>query len=148
MYSSDEVSFSVYVAILGQSAMMHLGKIMNPATGKLERDLVQAKFTIDILGMLEEKTKGNLTKDEADLLRTTLANLRLNYVEEVEEEKKRQEEGQKRQAGKEKGKVEENKGKKTEKKEQKAEETGKKRDERVKETEKTTKNKKSKKEEE
>ncbi len=93
MDPSNEVSFSVYVAIMGQSAMMQLGKIVNPATGKVERDLVQAKFTIDILGMLEEKTKGNLTKEEADLLRTTLANLRLNYVEEVEEEKKRQEAG-------------------------------------------------------
>ena len=151
MYSSDGVSFSVYVAILGQSAMMHLGKIMNPATGKLERDLVQAKFTIDILGMLEEKTKGNLTKDEADLLRTTLANLRLNYVEEVEEERKRQAEGQKQQADKDKDKVEEEQGKKGEKpggEKQKVENSGKNRDKRVKETEKTTKTKKSKEEEE
>ncbi len=91
MGPSNEVSFSVYVAIMGQSAMMQMGKIINPATGKIERDLVQAKFTIDVLGMLEEKTRGNLTKDEAELLRTTLANLRLNYVEEVEEEKKRKE---------------------------------------------------------
>ncbi len=90
MSPSDEVSFSMYVAIMAQSAMMQMGKIMNPATGKVEKDLAQAKFTIDILGMLEGKTKGNLTKEESELLRTTLANLRLNYVEEMEEEKKRQ----------------------------------------------------------
>ncbi len=123
MDPSNKVSFSVYVVIMGQSAMMQLGKIVNPATGKVERDLVQAKFTIDILGMLEEKTKGNLTKEEADLLRTTLANLRLNYVEEVEEEKKRQEAGgkgsrpEKKETEVKEQKVTDNKQEKEEKKE-------------------------------
>ncbi len=111
MGSAGEVSFSMYVAIMGQSAMMQMGKIINPATGKIERDLAQAKFTIDVLGMLEEKTRGNLTKDESELLRTTLANLRLNYVEELEEEKKRQE--------KEKKDKESSKDKKVETKEKK-----------------------------
>ncbi len=85
MVSSNGIDFSLYIAILGQSAMMQLGKIMNPGTGKLEKDLVQAKFTIDVLGIIEEKTKGNLTKEESELLKSTLTNLRLNYVEEVKE---------------------------------------------------------------
>ncbi len=85
MGSSNGIDFSLYIAILGQSAMMQLGKIMNPGTGKLEKDLVQAKFTIDVLGIIEEKTKGNLTKEESELLKSTLTNLRLNYVEEVRE---------------------------------------------------------------
>ncbi len=83
MGNAQAVDFATYVAILGQSAMMHLGKIMNPATGKIERELNQAKFVIDILGILEEKTKGNLSHEEQQLLESTLASLRMNYVEEA-----------------------------------------------------------------
>ena len=101
MSSANSIDFSLYVAILGQSAMMQLGKIMNPATGKLEKDLIQAKFTIDVLGILEEKTKGNLTKEESELLKSTLTNLRLNYVEEVKEEQKKEKTGKEQEQSKE-----------------------------------------------
>ena len=102
MSSSNSIDFSLYVAILGQSAMMQLGKIMNPATGKLDKDLIQAKFTIDVLGILEEKTKGNLTREESELLKSTLTNLRLNYVEEVKEEQAKKEKKEEPAKGEEK----------------------------------------------
>jgi hypothetical protein len=71
------------VASLQMSAWMAMGKIVNPMTQKVERDLEQAKETIDLLGMLEEKTRGNLHTDEARLLERILYELRLNYVEEL-----------------------------------------------------------------
>ena len=70
------------VASLQASAWMQLGKILNPVTGKVERDLEQARDTIDLLGMLEAKTRGNLHPDESRLLTQTLYALRMNYVEE------------------------------------------------------------------
>lgn len=65
-----------------QWTMVSLGKIQNPMTGELSRDLEQARFSIDLLAMLEEKTKGNLSDREARLLAQVLTNLRLNFVEE------------------------------------------------------------------
>jgi hypothetical protein len=74
------------VASLQMSAWMALGKITNPMTQKVERDLEQAKETIDLLGMLQEKTLGNLHADELRLLERILYELRLNYVEELKVE--------------------------------------------------------------
>jgi hypothetical protein len=71
------------VASLQMSAWIALGKIVSPMTQKIERDLEQAKETIDLLGMLEEKTRGNLHADEARLLERLLYELRLNYVDEM-----------------------------------------------------------------
>lgn len=71
------------VAGLHMSAWMALGKVANPVTQKVERDLERAKETIDLLGVLEEKTQGNLHADESRLLQRMLYELRLNYVEEL-----------------------------------------------------------------
>ena len=57
-----------------------LGKIAHPMTGKTEKNLEQASFVIDLLAVLQEKTKGNLTDTEARLLDNVLRDLRLNYV--------------------------------------------------------------------
>jgi hypothetical protein len=57
-----------------------LGKIAHPITGKTEKNLEQASFVIDLLAVLQEKTKGNLTDTEARLLDNVLRDLRLNYV--------------------------------------------------------------------
>ncbi len=65
-------------------AMMLLGKVANPETGKVIKDLDAAQLFIDQLDMLEVKTKGNLTKEEAALLKQSLMNLRLAFVEAVE----------------------------------------------------------------
>ncbi len=76
--------FVSLVFSLQQAAMAQLGKIANPATGKMEKNLVQAKATIDMLEMLKEKSKGNLTDTEQKIVLNTLDNLYLNYADEVE----------------------------------------------------------------
>ncbi len=63
-------------------AMIMLGKLTNPATNKVEKNLEIAEFFIDTLEMLMEKTKGNLDEAEQRYLNETLTNLRLNYIEE------------------------------------------------------------------
>ena len=64
-------------------AMMHLGKIENPVSKKVERDLEQAKGAIELVRMLKEKTKGNLNEKENEFLEQILTNLQLNYADEV-----------------------------------------------------------------
>ena len=68
---------------LQMSAWMAMGKVMNPMTQKIERELEQAHETIDLLGVLEDKTRGNLHPEEARMLSRVLYELRLNYVEEL-----------------------------------------------------------------
>ena len=62
---------------------MHLGEMSNPVTGEAEKDMAVAKQTIDIIGMLGEKSKGNLDESEEQLVREVLYNLRMRYVEAV-----------------------------------------------------------------
>jgi len=84
--------FMSLVLSLSQAAMQQMGKIINPLTGKIERNLEQAKVTIDMMEMLKEKTKGNLVKEEEKLISETLATLQLNYVDEVKKGKKEEKE--------------------------------------------------------
>jgi hypothetical protein len=65
-------------------AMMLLGKTAHPETGKMVRDLEAAKLFIDLLEMLEFKTKGNLSQEEAALLKQSLMSLRMAFVEAVD----------------------------------------------------------------
>lgn len=65
-----------------QIAMMGMGKIQNPSTGKSERELKSAKYAIDTLVMLQKFTEGNLPKELGAYLNQTLTNLRLNYADE------------------------------------------------------------------
>jgi len=74
------VNFSTFVFSLSSSALLHFGEIPDPTSGEKKKDLAMAKQTIDILGMLEEKTKGNLTDDEGHLLTNILYDLRMRYV--------------------------------------------------------------------
>ena len=71
------------VLSLQAATWMQLGKVMNPMTGKVQRDLHQAKETIDLLGVLDEKTRGNQHPDETRMLTQMLYELRMNYVEEL-----------------------------------------------------------------
>jgi Domain of unknown function (DUF1844) len=73
--------FTTFILSLSHSALMHLGEAPNPETGKVELDLPLARQTIDLVGMLEEKTKGNLTGDEERLITQILFDLRMRYVE-------------------------------------------------------------------
>ena len=61
-------------------AWMQLGKIKNPMTDKIETDLNAASLTIDMLGMLKEKTKGNVGDDETKILDQSVNELRMNYI--------------------------------------------------------------------
>jgi hypothetical protein len=64
------------------AAMMQMGKIQNPGTGQIERNLEQAQNTIELLAMLERLTEGNLIEEETRLLSHALYELRMNYVDE------------------------------------------------------------------
>ncbi|MCD6163808.1 MAG: DUF1844 domain-containing protein [candidate division Zixibacteria bacterium] len=75
--------FAQLVLSFHGAAWQQMGKIANQMTGKVERNLEMAKYSIDILGMIEEKTKGNLTDQEAKILQQVLTELRMNYVEEI-----------------------------------------------------------------
>lgn len=66
-----------------QIGMMGMGKLKNPATDEIERDLASAKYAIDTLNMLDKYTKGNLPAELKGFLDQTLTNLRLNYADEV-----------------------------------------------------------------
>lgn len=70
------------------AAMQQLGKIMNPVTNAVEKDLDQAKFSIDTVEVLKRKTSGNLSKAEEEFLNKVLFELQMNYVEELEATKK------------------------------------------------------------
>ena len=80
--------FLSLVFSLSAAAMQQMGKIANPLTKKIEKNLDQAKVSIDMIEMLQKKTKGNLTEDENKLLSSTLSDLQLNYVDELEKDKK------------------------------------------------------------
>lgn len=83
----NEFLFMQVVMMFQGMAMQNLGKVMNPVTNQIDRNLDQAKNMIDLLGMLEAKTEGNLNSNEKSLLTHSLYELRMNYVDEVKKEK-------------------------------------------------------------
>ena len=76
------VDFATFVLSLSHSALVHMGEAPSPETGKVEKELALARQTIDVIAMLEEKTKGNLTGDEERMLGQILFDLRMRYVEQ------------------------------------------------------------------
>ena len=78
-----EINFSTFVIGLSTQALMHLGEISNPMSGQVEIDVPTAKQMIDILGLLKEKTRGNLNANEDQLMEDILFDLRMKYVEAV-----------------------------------------------------------------
>jgi hypothetical protein len=75
-----QADFKFFVTTLALQASIALGHMANPATGKTESDPAQAKFLIDTLGMLQEKTKNNLDQEEVALLENLLYELRVAYL--------------------------------------------------------------------
>jgi hypothetical protein len=75
-----EVNFNSLIFSLSSSALLNMGDIAEPQTGERKKDLPMAKYSIDIISMLQEKTKGNLTEEEHKFLDNILADLRLRYV--------------------------------------------------------------------
>ena len=76
-----EVNFINYVSSLVFQTMIFLGEMPNPMTNEPEKNLIQAKFLIDTLVMMREKTKGNLSKPEEDLLNSAVYELQMRYVD-------------------------------------------------------------------
>jgi hypothetical protein len=77
-----EINFATFVASLNASALLQLGAIEDPTSGQKNKNLPMAKQTIDILSMLQEKTEGNLSEEEENLLKNILYDLRIMYVKE------------------------------------------------------------------
>lgn len=75
-----EIDFAGFVLSLSTSVVMYFGEMEDPVTGEKQQNLPAAKQTIDILGMLKEKTKGNLTAEEDRFLEAILYDLRMRYV--------------------------------------------------------------------
>ncbi|MBP7217163.1 MAG: DUF1844 domain-containing protein [Candidatus Omnitrophica bacterium] len=80
-FAPPEADFNFFVTTLAIQASISLGMTPNPANNQTEKNLPQAKFIIDTLGMLQEKTKGNLTTEENTMLENILYELRTQYVE-------------------------------------------------------------------
>jgi hypothetical protein len=81
--SLPEVSFSTFIFSLSSSVLVHLGEIPEPDSKNVHVDLAMAKQIIDTLGMLQEKTRGNLESDEERLLKSVLYDLRLRFVQKA-----------------------------------------------------------------
>jgi uncharacterized protein DUF1844 len=75
------IDFATFVMSLASSVLVHLGELEHPDTRERTANLPLAKQTIDILGMLREKTRGNLTQEEAQVLDNLLYDLRMKYVD-------------------------------------------------------------------
>jgi hypothetical protein len=83
-----ELLFIELVYSFQNMAMIAMGKLVNPATNKTDRNMPQAKATIDMIRMLKEKTANNLTENETKLIEQVVLNLQLNYADEIEKDKK------------------------------------------------------------
>jgi hypothetical protein len=81
--SMPEVTFPAFIMSLNTSALYHLGEIADPTTGKKVTDLGLAKHAIDTLALIQTKTKGNLIKDEEELLKNILYDIKIRFVKAV-----------------------------------------------------------------
>jgi hypothetical protein len=77
----EAIDFSTFLVGLASSALIHLGHTAHPETGQQGQDLLLARQTLDLLTVLREKTRGNLTPDEERLFEGLLTDLRLRYVD-------------------------------------------------------------------
>ncbi|NOY78742.1 MAG: DUF1844 domain-containing protein [Calditrichaeota bacterium] len=124
----NEILFLQLIMTFETAAWQQMGKIKNPLTDKIERDLNQAQLSIDMLDMIKAKTQGNLTENEIRVLDRTLSELKLNFVDELEKERKEQEKKAQEKAQEEKKPASESEKKenvKEEEKEKKTDEGGK-----------------------
>jgi len=79
-FEMPPVDFNLFISSLGMQALMALGELENPVSGKKEKQLPQAKYLIDTLEMLQAKTKNNLDAQEVNMIETMLYELRMKYV--------------------------------------------------------------------
>jgi hypothetical protein len=85
----NEFHFIQLVMMFQTAAMQQMGKLQNPITKKVERDLDQVRFSIDMLEMIQNRTKNNLSENEKKFLEHTLYELRMNYLDEVKKEEQK-----------------------------------------------------------
>ena len=78
-----EITFEAFLISLSSSALIHLGELPDPTSGEKKKDLPLAKQTIDLLGLLREKTRNNLKEEEEKLFDHLLYDLRMRYVKET-----------------------------------------------------------------
>lgn len=83
----NKINFQQFILAMGTQAMVAMGEIPNPVSGKTEIQLEAASETIDILALIEEKTKGNLTSEEEATLKNLLHELRVRFVKKAEASK-------------------------------------------------------------
>jgi hypothetical protein len=78
-----KMTFATFIISLNHSALVHMGMVEDPVNGTKAKNLELAKQTIDVIAMLEEKTKGNLTEEESEMIKSLLYDLRILYVKET-----------------------------------------------------------------
>lgn len=81
--TSPRIDFPSYILSYYTQGLVLLGEVPNPYTNKKEEDLEAARHTVDILGMLQEKTKGNLSSEENQLLESVLYEVRMKYMAKI-----------------------------------------------------------------
>lgn len=79
--ATERIQFTTFVLGLASTALIHMGETPNPETGQSSTDLALARETLDLLDLLREKTRGNLTAEEEKVFANLLADLRLRFVE-------------------------------------------------------------------
>jgi len=87
MFADDKnvnSQFLSLVIMLASACWQQMGKVPNPVSGKIEKELNHAQITLDLLLMLRDKTKGNLTPEEEQLISNTISDLQLNFADEIE----------------------------------------------------------------
>jgi len=84
----QQMLFLQLISSLHGAALMQMGKMKNPANDKLERNLEQAELTIEMLDMLKEKTKGNLSNEEEKFVSSVISEVKLNFVDEKAKDSK------------------------------------------------------------
>jgi hypothetical protein len=75
------IAFNTFIIGLASTTLIHLGEASNPDTGRTERNLELARESLELLSLLRDKTRGNLTEEEEKLFATVLTDLRLRFVE-------------------------------------------------------------------
>lgn len=91
--ASETFLFQHLIVMFQTLAFQQMGKLTSPITGKVERDLHQAKITVDMLGMIQKKTEGNLDENEKKILDTVMMELQMNYIDETARAEKEEEGG-------------------------------------------------------
>jgi hypothetical protein len=84
----NEILLTQVVFMFQSAAMQQMGKLKNPLSDKIEKNLEQAQMSIDILEMFHQKMKGNLSESENRMFNDVLRELKLNYVDEVARDQK------------------------------------------------------------